>query len=243
MPGFTRQGIVRLNNGHTLPGNIFALPNGSVRVTRGNSSVYFSKAEIHSINYKKNNTAATKENIKIFEQALKNMPSWNAAGDDSYDYLIYKASKKTNLDSALIKAVVEVESGFNPRGVSHKGAQGLMQLMPQTASSLGVEDAFNPKENIDGGSRYLRKMLNLFEGDIHLALAAYNAGPNAVKKYGNIPPYRETKQYVKKVLDCYENHKVTPRYYEYRDEKGCLFLSNYPKNRNYMPAYQYKTDR
>ena len=114
---------------------------------------------------------------------------------------IYKAALNYNLPVNLIKSVIRAESNFQVNAVSRAGAQGLMQLMPVTARELGVKNPFDIEENIDGGSRYLRKMLDSFGGDLKLALAAYNAGPEAVIKYGGkIPPYRETQQYVKRVL-------------------------------------------
>ena len=114
---------------------------------------------------------------------------------------ILKAAQKYDLPVNLIKGVIRAESNFQVKAVSHAGAQGLMQLMPDTARELGVNNPFNIEENIDGGSRYLRKMLDSFGGDLKLALAAYNAGPEAVIKYGGkVPPYRETQQYVKRVL-------------------------------------------
>ena len=123
-----------------------------------------------------------------------------------YDKIISKAANKFNLDVALIKAVIKAESNFNHQAVSSKGAKGLMQLMPQTANALNVEDVFHPENNIEGGARYLRYLLNLYRGNLTLALAAYNAGEGAVAKYNyNIPPYRETQTYVKRVLAFYQN--------------------------------------
>jgi soluble lytic murein transglycosylase-like protein len=114
---------------------------------------------------------------------------------------IYKAAQNYNLPVNLIKSVIRAESNFQVNAVSRAGAQGLMQLMPATARELGVKNPFNIEQNIDGGSRYLRKMLDSFGGNLKLALAAYNAGPEAVIKYGGkVPPYRETQQYVKRVL-------------------------------------------
>jgi soluble lytic murein transglycosylase-like protein len=118
-----------------------------------------------------------------------------------YDHLIAKASQKYNVDSALVKAVIKAESNFNHQAVSPKGARGLMQLMPATAASLQVTDSFHPGNNIDGGVRYLRYLLNLFRGDLPLALAAYNAGEAAVARHQyTIPPFRETQTYVRRVL-------------------------------------------
>lgn len=125
----------------------------------------------------------------------------------NYDHLIAKAADKFNLDSALIKAIIKAESNFNHRAVSPVGAQGLMQLMPKTASSLNVDDSFHPEKNIEGGARYLRYLLNVYKGNLSLALAAYNAGEKAVAKYHyNIPPYRETQNYVRRVLSFYREY-------------------------------------
>lgn len=103
------------------------------------------------------------------------------------------------LDPALVRAIIHAESGFNPKALSPQGAQGLMQLMPGTARELGVGNAFDTSENIRGGTKYLAKLLTMFNGDIRLAAAAYNAGPNAVRKHGDVPPYEETQTYVKRV--------------------------------------------
>jgi soluble lytic murein transglycosylase-like protein len=128
-----------------------------------------------------------------------------------YDDLITEVSKKYNVDSALIKAIIKAESNFNHEAVSTVGARGLMQLMPKTASYLQVDDSFHPGKNIDGGVRYLRYLLNLFDNNLPLALAAYNAGENAVARYNyNIPPYPETRNYVRRVLNylnSYSNNK------------------------------------
>ncbi|WP_273152550.1 lytic transglycosylase domain-containing protein [Methylophaga thiooxydans] len=117
----------------------------------------------------------------------------------SYATEVKKMAEKYQVDAALVRAVIHAESAFNYKAKSKAGAQGLMQLMPGTASDLGVKNAFNANENIEGGVKYLAQLLSQFNGDIKLATAAYNAGPNAVKKYNGIPPYSETKVYVERV--------------------------------------------
>ena len=113
-----------------------------------------------------------------------------------------------NVDPALIEAIVANESGFDPRATSAAGARGLMQLMPATASALGVADAYDPVQNLWGGTRYVRGLLDRFGGNLELALAAYNAGPGAVEKYGGVPPYAETHRYVRSVLASYEYYRA-----------------------------------
>jgi soluble lytic murein transglycosylase-like protein len=124
-----------------------------------------------------------------------------------YDTLISEYSKKYQVDFALIKAMIRAESGFNPFAISRKGAKGLMQLMPETALRLNVSNVFNPEENIEGGVRYFKYLLSLFNNDLRLSLAAYNAGENLVSELRSIPPYRETVDYVRKVLNYYQTYK------------------------------------
>ena len=126
-----------------------------------------------------------------------------------YDQVVDEVSRTYGLESALLHAVISVESRYNAKAVSRKGAAGLMQLMPQTAKRYGVADAFDPVQNLNGGARYLRDLLRLFNNNTSLALAAYNAGEQAVMKHGNrIPPYRETLNYVPKVLDFYQRYQT-----------------------------------
>ena len=118
--------------------------------------------------------------------------------------LIRQHARHQGLSPRLVQAVVQVESGYNPKALSQKGAMGLMQLMPETAAELGVKNPYDPDENIWGGTRYLKQQLRRFSGDLALALAAYNAGPGAVQRHGAIPPYPETQRYVEKVFTLYQ---------------------------------------
>jgi soluble lytic murein transglycosylase-like protein len=118
-----------------------------------------------------------------------------------WDRAIARAGRRYSVDPGLVKAVIHVESRFDTTAVSPKGALGLMQLMPRTAALVGVDDAFDPWQNISGGTRYLGYLLKRFKGDLELSLAAYNAGESTVRRYGGMPPYRETQRYVKRVLD------------------------------------------
>ena len=123
------------------------------------------------------------------------------------DEIVETFSNKYGIDGDFIKAIIKQESGFNPKATSKKGAMGLMQLMPETAKSLVVINAYNPWENVEGGVKYLKDLMDRFGNDEKLALAAYNAGPNAVKKYGGIPPYKETQNYVNAIMANYDKVK------------------------------------
>jgi len=122
-----------------------------------------------------------------------------------YDGLIGLTAREHDLEPALVKAVIAAESNFDPEAISRKGAQGLMQLMPVTATTLGVEDPLRPTDNVRGGARYLRLMLDRY-GDVERAVAAYNAGPSAVDRWGGVPPYPETRDYVRRVLNYYRHY-------------------------------------
>jgi soluble lytic murein transglycosylase-like protein len=133
--------------------------------------------------------------------------SINSLVNGSYDDLILTASGRYNIDAHLIRAVIKAESDFNSNARSHKGAMGLMQLMPETARLHNVSDAYDPGENVEGGVRHLRMLLDRYQGDVELSLAAYNAGSAAVEKHGGIPPFVETRDYVRRVLRFYDSYR------------------------------------
>ena len=150
------------------------------------------------------------ELIKVYAATVDESPSLTAPKSLSarqtteFDELIRRVSDTVTLDPALIKSVMHAESAFDPAALSKKGARGLMQLMPGTARRYGVTQILDPQQNVLAGSRYLRDLLRQFNGDMRLALAGYNAGENAVVKYGGIPPYTETQHYVQRVLELYK---------------------------------------
>ena len=169
----------------------------------------------------------TLQRINAIENRFQSLMSYGAAPDSDFqrildssisnkkdttsrseiNELIEKYADKNGLDSDFVKAVIKQESGFNPNATSKCGAMGLMQLMPSTAEGLGVTNAYDAEQNIEGGTKYLKGLMDRFDNNKSLALAAYNAGPNAVKKYGGIPPYMETQNYVKSVLSNYDKMK------------------------------------
>jgi len=133
------------------------------------------------------------------EDVFPALPPAPAAPAGPYAALIHAAAEKDGVSEKLITHVIAVESNFNPRAVSRKRAQGLMQLLPETAARYSVANVFDPAQNIDGGTRYLKDLLGLYRGDLKLALAAYNAGPDMVQRYGGVPPFPETQNYVKRI--------------------------------------------
>ena len=156
----------------------------------------------------------------------------------SLDRLIEQEAVNLGMEPALVKAVVHAESSFNPKAVSSAGAMGLMQLMPKTAADLGLKDPFNPKENIRGGIRYLRTLLGVFNNDLPLALAAYNAGLTRVMKYGGVPPFRETQRYVGKVIQFYTAYAqhALPAISKVTRPSGDVVYTNRPEIYSQTPA-------
>jgi soluble lytic murein transglycosylase-like protein len=152
---------------------------------------------------------ASRSSKKRYKRSGK-APNWR--NKKHYESMIRKTAKQHRVSPELLHAVVQAESAYDPKAKSHAGAMGLMQLMPATAERYGVSNAWDPAQNLAGGARYLRDLLDMFNNNLRLALAAYNAGEGAVKKYGNrIPPYPETRDYVSKVIDFYLNEREQRR--------------------------------
>lgn len=158
--------------------------------------------------------APTDKRFKIFMRDLRKdkqlrtrLRFSRAVNPAEYEQIIKICSDKYGVSASLIKAVIHAESGYNPNAVSQKGASGLMQLMPGTARSLKVVNSLDPKDNVEGGVKYLRFLLDTFRGDVSLALAAYNAGLNKVARFGGIPPYAETRTYVNRVLSYMQSYQ------------------------------------
>lgn len=147
--------------------------------------------------------------------------------------LAHRLARQYAINERLVQAVITVESNFDPRAVSRAGAQGLMQLMPATATRYNVDDPFDPRANVEGGVRYLKDLLQRYAGDVRWALAAYNAGEGAVARYGGIPPYPETQQYVKRVMALY-NPMYQPyqlqKIYRYRTRRGGILFTDTPRS-------------
>ncbi|MDH5633268.1 MAG: lytic transglycosylase domain-containing protein [Gammaproteobacteria bacterium] len=173
---------------------VYQLPDGSRIIT---------DHAVQSKDYKLVRSSQTVEGVGMV--AANRAPQFFRADPSSYDRVIAQMARRYEVDPALVKAVVHAESAFNPYATSHKGASGLMQLMPGTAEIYGVNNIYDPVQNIRAGVRYLRDLLTQYDDKVHLAVAAYNAGPTAVARYRGIPPFDETQEYVRKVLR-YKKH-------------------------------------
>lgn len=163
--------------------------------------------------------------------------AWSNTLKAQYDDIVQEMASRYKIPAKLIHSIIRAESAYDSRAVSHKGAMGLMQLMPETAKAYGVRDAFDPVQNIQGGVKYLRDLIKLYDADTKLVLAAYNAGQEAVKKYGGVPPYLETRNYIKRIQSSYRKTRIAngTKIYKYVDENGRTVLTN-----NYYLYKHYK---
>ena len=222
-----------LKNGGVFYGKVYH-ENGQILVETADSiMISFKKTEIESI--MSADTLVHQKKGQPKSGRLGQGYSSSIVGTDGVNEFIKSLAKKYRLDPDLIKAVIKTESDFDRFAVSGKGAKGLMQLMPQTAKECNVFDIYNPYQNIEGGTKYLRTQLNEFNGDIRLALAAYNAGPDNVRRYSGIPPFPETRRYIEKVLRFYNYFKKGGKdiisrknLYTFKDKRGTLIITDIP---------------
>ena len=151
-------------------------------------------------------------------------------GQSRYDSLIRSIAAKYSLSASLVHAMIKAESNYNPYAVSSKGAKGLMQLMPETVLDYGVDNPYDPEKNIEAGIKHLKNFLSSYDGDLKLALAAYNAGPEAVKKYNGVPPFPETQRYIKKIQAAFKGNprNLKKTIYTYYNASGRLVITNNP---------------
>ncbi len=147
------------------------------------------------------------KNLAKIQPEYRHRNVFGKKGERLLHSIILQTANRYQMDPALVNAIIMAESEYNPRAVSKRGARGLMQLMPATAAALGVTDSFNPEQNLDGGVRYFKRLVNRFGGDVTLALAAYNAGSGKVRLYRGVPPFKATKRYIKKVFLYYQIYK------------------------------------
>lgn len=198
-----------------------------------NEVVYYTNQPPENVAYKTLQFANTLSRSHTRQPSQQALSKWESP---PYLNIINKIAKAYQIHPALIKAIIKIESNYNYRAVSPKGAEGLMQLMPATAKRFGVNDSFDPEQNITGGVKFLQYLFNEFgENNLDLVLAGYNAGEEAVRKYGNkIPPYSETQGYVKKVKALYLSHRnyrsaKAPSIYKYVNKDGVITFSNIPR--------------
>ncbi len=163
--------------------------------------------ETKKVTIKTNNPPSAAKKLAKTQPEYRHRSVFGKKGEHLLRPIILQTANRYQMDPALVNAIVMAESEYNPRAVSKKGARGLMQLMPATAAALGVKDSFNPEQNLDGGVRYFKKLMNRFDGDVELALAAYNAGSRKVRLYRGVPPFKATKRYIKKVFLYYQIYK------------------------------------
>lgn len=170
-------------------------------------------------------------NVPQSSEYKKVLSEGNTGSDKDYNYIINMNSMKYKIEPSIIKAVITAESNWDPWALSKKGAMGLMQLMPGTVRDMQIRNPYDPEQNIEGGTRYLRSLLDRFDGDLDLALAAYNAGPGRVEKNGGIPPFKETKKYIRKVIAISEDESRPAKIYKVTYNDGTVLYTNNPPSK------------
>jgi len=199
LPPALRAEYVVLRSGQRLMVTGYQLLGDKYRLQLSGGFVEVPSAEVVAI-----------EPEEIFTPIVVPVKAGALAQNAQFGQFIQSAATRFHVDADLISSVIAIESNFNPKAVSRKNARGLMQLIPGTATRLGVHNVFDPAENIDAGTRYLGELLHRYDNDLMLALAAYNAGPERVQKYGRVPPFAETISYVRKVKHTYDQQKLPP---------------------------------
>ena len=214
--------------------------------TDENGVLHFTNVNGGGKNHRRIRSEPEQQRSRSIARAASPSPITSANIPSDYIDIINAACNRHGVDPSLVHAVVKVESDFNPNAISRKGAMGLMQLMPETALTMNVRNSLNPTENIDGGVKYLRYLIDRYEGNLSLALAAYNSGETAVKKWGTIPPFKETQQYVQRILRIYNGGTAAKGfvtrytiYMGYGDD-GALILTDNPSNH---PAKKLKAQK
>ena len=191
-----------------IPSVMHRQPTSTLDATRLSAEPLERKATISESNLAGPPAVATRADVQPGQSRAQQVASRKEKGPHApFEHIINRAASTHKVDPDLIKAIIMAESRYNPKAVSKRGAKGLMQLMPITAKSLGVEDSFDPEENINGGVMYFRKLLDRFDGNVKFALAAYNAGSRYVRKYGGVPPFRQTQTYIHKVFKYHRQYK------------------------------------
>jgi len=213
--------------------------------TDDNGVIHFSNVGVgNNKKYKKLKSTVKEEQHHRATPPRSSAPSRTPLSSSNYPSayadIINTACSRHGVDPALVHAIVKVESDFNPYALSRKGAMGLMQLMPQTAVVMNVGNSFNPHENVDGGVKYLRYLMDRYEGNLPLALAAYNSGETAVKKWGTIPPYPETQNYVQRIMKIYNGNELAIRphctiYMGYGEDGVLMLTDDASKHKNFKP--------
>lgn len=188
--------------------NGFAISHDHHRQIGSVTRLFLTPSENEYVDMPSENIVSFEADLDLPESKIENIPNAPTKSQHPLTQIVQKAANENQLDPDFLEAVIRAESNFKPTAISRKGAQGLMQLMPQTATKLGVKNSFDPEENISAGTRYLRELLARYHNDPILALAAYNAGAGRIRQYQGVPPYRETRAYVASIIRDFNRRKL-----------------------------------